>query len=293
MLNPKHCMGGMILSALLAITFAAGCQTADLRTDAMAGLEPGADDIENARNVYTAALERLGGYDKFRRFKTKKLKGTDIWYSGWVRWLTPVTETRQTFEVHIQSDPPEIRYRFLNGKRQGEVIGVDQTGAYSEAQGERKHTDSSSIRLYLEPLRDYFEWPFTLLDSRLLLHAGSRTIRGRRYDLIFATDGGMAPSEQYDQFIVYIDHNTGRIDYVEFTLRELTQSYRGTLHYTDYREVAGLWVPFTIGVGDTVEDEAHVHVFEFDQINFMPGDQARSLPKTALRRRPQFYRDVN
>jgi hypothetical protein len=260
----------ILLGCWLAwVVGAAGCQLADLRTEALRNAEPGDRQIETARHIYMGALDRLGGYARYQRFQVKILKGTDIWHSTWVRWFTPVTEDRQAFEVQIRQSPDVIRYRFLNGKRRGDVIGVDPTGTFYESRQQRRYTDSSSVRLYLEPLRDYFEWPFKLMESPILVNAGSRVIRDRTYDLIFAATGGMAPSKTHDQFLIYIHRQTGRIDYLEFTLRDLMQSYKGALHYLDYRESSGLRVLARIGVGDTVTDDTYVHVFEFDDIQLI------------------------
>ena len=258
----------LFISMLLISSLLSNCRLSDLRTENILSAENPSSLAASARKIYQHSLAERGGFAAFRTVRQKILIGTDKWHSTWVRWLTPVTEAQQQFQATFQTDPYELEYRFLNGKRQDEIIGVDLNGTYVLAEGKRQYEDSSRIRLYLQPLRDYFEWPFTLFESPVLLYGGKKNINGRPYELIFATTGEPSPSNDQDQFLLYINAQTGTVDYLEFTLRELASFYRGALHYREFKIVNGLTVPAVIAVCDTVEDETPVHTIELSDIRF-------------------------
>jgi hypothetical protein len=248
---------------------AMGCSTADLSTNKLKNPDTQPDLREKAITIFDKSLNARGGYDTYRSFDSVHLKGTDLWYSSLVRFFTPVTEQEQKFEVLFSTAGDEINYLFLNGKRKGQYIGVKNGKTYRAINQEREFADSSKIRLYLEPLRDYFQWPYKLYESPVLLYAGEKNIDNEAYYLLFASSGGVVASPEHDQYVIYINQQTYHVDYIDFTLRSLFESYKGTLHYRDLRTVQGLMVPFFIGVSDEVENKDFVHQFRFSEMLFI------------------------
>ncbi|MGW8208588.1 MAG: DUF6503 family protein [Syntrophobacteria bacterium] len=248
---------------------AMGCSNADLSTNKLKNPDTQPDLREKAITIFDKSLNARGGYDTYRSFDSVHLKGTDLWYSSLVRFFTPVTEQEQKFEVVLSTAGDEINYLFLNGKRKGQYIGVKNGKTYRAINQEREFADSSKIRLYLEPLRDYFQWPYKLYESPVLLYAGEKNIDNGAYYLLFASSGGVVASPEHDQYVIYINQQTYHVDYIDFTLRSLFDSYRGTLHYRDLRTVQGLMVPFFIGVSDEVENKDFVHQFRFSEMLFI------------------------
>jgi len=261
--------GGRLLLVFTSLILAIGCSTADLSTDTVKNQDTQPDLREKAIRIFEKSLNARGGYSTYRSADSVRLKGTDLWHSSLVRFFTPVTEQEQKFEVFFSTAGDEINYLFLNGKRKGQYIGVENGKIYRDINQEREFADSSKIRLYLEPLRDYFQWPYKLYESPVLLYAGEENIGNEAYYLLFASSGGVAASPENDQYLIYINQKTYCVDYIDFTLRSLFVSYRGTLHYSDLRTVQGLMVPFFIGVSDEVEEKDFVHEFRFSEIQFI------------------------
>lgn len=259
---------GFLTTLLLSGLALVGCKLADLQPETLKNAEEAAELNAKARQVYGAALEQMGGLERFKRYKTKTLTGIDQWNSAFVRWFTPATESEQRFSATLSRDKDEIVFRFLNGSRKDEIIGVEAGSTFEERDEKRIYGNAASIRLYLVPLRDYLEWPFTLFDSPVLLYGGSRTISDGAYDVVFASTGRVGPSKRHDQYLIYINRESGLVDYIEFTLRELMASYKGALHYDDFRQVEGLSIPFRIGVSGSVEDNDFVHVFYYEDMRF-------------------------
>jgi hypothetical protein len=266
MLNKRH---GTLLFVFTALVIAMGCSTSDLSTNKLKNPDTQPDLREKAITIFEKSLNARGGYSTHRSFDSVRLKGTDLWHSSLVRFFTPVTEQEQKFEVVFATAGSKISYIFLNGTRKAQYIGVENGKTYRVTEKEREFTDSSKIRLYLEPLRDYFQWPCKLFESPVLLYAGDENIENESYHLLFASSGGIAASPEHDQYVIYVNKNTYYIDYIDFTLRSLFESYKGTLHYRDFKTVQGLMVPFFIGVSDAVENKYFVHEFLFSEIQFI------------------------
>ena len=258
--------GGNLLLVFAALIMTMGCSIADLSTDNVKNQDAQPDLREKAITILERSLNARGGYDIYKSFDSVRLKGADVWHSNFVRLFTPVTEQEQEFEVIFATAGGTIKYIFLNGKRKGQYIGLENGKTYRATKEKREFTDSSKIRVYLEPLTHYFQWPYKLFESPVLLYAGEENIENESYHLIFASSGGVTASPEHDQYVIYINKKTYHVDYIDFTLRSLFESYKGTLHYGDFRTVQGLVVPFFIGASDAVEDQDFVHEFLFSEI---------------------------
>jgi hypothetical protein len=265
MLNKRH---ASFLGVFTILIMLMGCSTADLSTDNVKNQDTQPDLREQAIRIYERSLNARGGIKTYKSFDSIRLRGTDLWHSSFVRFFTPVTEQEQKFEVVFATKGDEISYIFLNGTREGQAIGVENGKTYRVIKEEREFSDSSKIRIYLEPLTHYFQWPYKLFESPVLLYAGEDNIANQPYHRIFASSGGVAASPEHDQYVIYVNKKTHHVDYIDFTLRSLFQSYKGTLHYRDFRTVQGLVVPFFIGASDAVENQDFVHEFLFSEIQF-------------------------
>jgi hypothetical protein len=263
MLNKRH---GKLFIVFAALVMTMGCSTADLSTDNLREQDAQPDLREKAITIFERSLNHRGGYNTYKSFESVRLRGADVWHSSFVRFFTPVTEQEQEFEVIFATAGGTIKYIFLNGKRKGQYIGLETGKTYRATKEKREFTDSSKIRVYLEPLTDYFQWPYKLFESPVLLYVGEENIGNESYHLIFASTGGVTASPEHDQYVIYINKKTYHVDYIDFTLRSLFESYKGTLHYGDFRTVQGLVVPFFIGASDEVENKDFVHEFLFSEI---------------------------
>jgi hypothetical protein len=253
---------------MTTLLFSMGCSLADLTTETIRQADTRSELRDKAVVLFEKSLELRGGYSRYVSFDYVRLQGTDFWHSTLVRFFTPVTEQEQEFEAVISTTGNEIRFTFLNGAREGQSIGIEDGKTYKEINQEKKFVESSKIKLYLKPLADYFKWPYTLYDSPVLLYAGEKQVENESYHLLFVSSGGVVASPEHDQYMIFLNQRTHSVDYIDFTLRSLFNSYKGTLHYRDFGVVDGLKVPFLIGVSDGVNNQDFAHEFRFNEIRF-------------------------
>ncbi len=249
---------------LLALT---GCSTANLLSEkSRKEFQPITDQISE-QQLRQSVLETIDPNQSYQQGKTMEVTATDIWKSTLVRWLTPLDENKQEFKARLKLYHQGVEFTFLNGDKKGQTIGFDGQ-SYKYIGPEKIYEESSSTSLYLGPLQSYIEWGQTLLRNPSLELLGTKDINNIPYRVVYVTDPPAEKLDDYDQYLIYINTQTGKIDYVEFTMRELMKSYRGVVHYRDYKMVEGVLMPFWIGIADGLEKPDFDHYFVITAIRF-------------------------
>ncbi|ACN13266.1 hypothetical protein HRM2_01440 [Desulforapulum autotrophicum HRM2] len=257
---------GCVMGIMLLIL--SGCSTANLNSpERRQDFKPLGGDV-SIQQLQGEVLQTMDPLGRYQKHSAMEVTGTDVWESTIIRWLTPLDENTQQFHARLGLSRQQIEFTFLNGEKKGQTIGFD--GKSYERTGTRKrHRKSASISLYLGPLQCYLEWHQTLMRHPALTLVGTTEINTIPYRVVYATQGPPTRDlAEYDQYLIYINTRTNRIDYVEFTLRKLSRSYRGVVHYRDYKQVQGMLMPFWIGIGSDLAGPDFDHYFVIDHIEF-------------------------
>ena len=105
------------------------------------------------------------------------------------------------------------------------------------------------------------EMPQRLTEAPIARWVHERTIGRHTYDVVFATWRTVEAHSEEDQYLVFIDQETGRIGKVQYTVREIAPFAAGTCHLDDQREVGGVWIPHRMSVtnepSDSPDDYLH------------------------------------
>lgn len=247
--------------------FLGGCTLADLRTGHMLTGTPDQLAKEGRRLLQLAVWrqDKSGSWDDFAGWT---LETRDIWESGLIRRFTPLTDNVQDIVFTFELDGSAAAMTFANGKRAGVTLGVDEAGEYTEIDGERTYSSVGKLENYLEPVRDYFFWPQTLVNYPTVIYAGSAELGVSEYHKIFVSNGAVEPSADADQYVVWLNKSSLRIEYIEFTLRSLLKSYRGAVRYSDYRQVEGIQLPHRLTLLDGIDTTDYSHQFVVTGMSF-------------------------
>lgn len=245
-----------------------GCSLADLRTAQILDTGPQPEAVREGRRLLELAVWRQDKSGRWDEFEHWTVTTRDIWESGFIRRLTPLTNNDQSILFDFAMDQSLAEMTFLDGKRADQTLGVDQKGEFVRVDGTKEYRRVKKLANYLEPVRDYYFWPQTLVNSQTVLYAGEDIVGDVAYHKIFVTDGPVAPAAETDQYIVWLNKNSLRIEYIEFTLRSLLKSYRGVVAYSDYRDVEGLQLPHRLTLLDKVGSEDYSHEFQIQTMSF-------------------------
>lgn len=135
------------------------------------------------------------------------------------------------------------RHERISGK--GYTLGYDGNEYWSDVQdtavGEKNAKFLINLQFY------FFAMPFVLADEGVYLEdLPDRTIGGKTYRVVKATFGdgvGVAPKDQY---LVYFDPETKRMEYLLYSVTyfnpDNAEKY-GALHYHTWQDVDGLLLP--------------------------------------------------
>jgi hypothetical protein len=227
-------------------------------------------DAITLQAIQAQVLLKIDPQGMYKAGKELRAKGADIWNKPYLRWLTPLDENRQLFQAELNLCHQGITFTFLNGRQNGQTIGFDGR-SYALVNGRIVYEKRSSTALYLGPLQNYLEWHQTLIKNPTLQFAGVESIEGTDHWVLYAIEGNTQNTQhlaEYDQFLIYINVRTKQVAYVEFTLRELMKSYKGVVHYRDYRTVQGVRMPYWVGIADTILAPDFDHYIKIDQFVF-------------------------
>ena len=114
-----------------------------------------------------------------------------------------------------------------------------------------------------------------------MAHAGERELGGKRYELVYLTWGSVAPTKQVDQYVAWIDQETGRLGILQYTVRDFGKFVTGAAFYEDYEQVQGIQVARRIAIADLEDREDVLHVMDFKSIEY-----GVDVPDTFLRPDP-------
>ncbi|MCA9402828.1 MAG: hypothetical protein KC897_03520 [Candidatus Omnitrophica bacterium] len=254
--------GVLIMMAVLG-----GCSLADLRTGyVLTGTE--SQLAKEGRRLLELAVWRQDKSGRWDDFDAWTIETTDIWETGLIRRFTPLTANRQDIVFRFELDRSAAAMTFGDGRRAGEMLGVDESGQFTERDARRTYAPVKKLSNYLEPVRDYFFWPQSLVNYPTVLYAGADKLEGAEYHKIFVSGGEAEPSRTADQYVVWLNKANLRIDYIEFTLRSLLKSYRGVVRYSDYRPVEGISLPHRLTLLDRIGGRKYSHEFVVRGMSF-------------------------
>lgn len=240
-----------------------GCATVDIRSEQLQ-----LSGLDKSRQERAQALIAQVKQDQFDRYNRLMIEARDVWKTTFIRWLTPIPQSDQLLQLDFELKMDKAEMRYLNGKQKSQVLGIFEGQTYVLRGNEKIPKKNRKIELYLAPVRDYFIWPFTLMNSNILVYDGEDELNSRKYHKIFATNGTFEPQSNNDQFILWINQETMNIDYIEFTLRDLMKSYRGAVYYQDFRIVNDMFVAHRLQLLDSINQEQYSHEFIVTEMKF-------------------------
>lgn len=246
------------------------CGIADLRNDILK-TQPVPQEIQDiARSLLKNPPNEMLSPELWRGTQGLDLFLIDYWDSTFVRFFTPVPEKVQAMRARISLVRNTIHIRFTDGRKKGKTFGVEDGEAYVyDPKTGRVFTKDSDIQTYSESLRLYLILPLVVHSFPKLAHLGSVGIGDKEYHEIFATKGDWEVSEMYDQYRIYVHKDSGRIDYVQFTYRDVFSFYKGILRYEEYTPYQGRLYPIQISIQDDFHSEKFIHQLQIGTIRFL------------------------
>ena len=245
-------MKSYIVFGLLTLFLFSGCKMVDLQTVEVKedGLTPEA--VDKGQQLLHMAWQSQG-MENLHNHTTYTVTAQDEWRGLLGKMGKPWPEVRSAMRFKYAVGSFDSQVEFLDGKEEGLIAGLQSWNYYEIRPGESlefKEKANERIQFGLSAFHYFFEMADRLKRAPIVTYAGEKEHKGEVYDLVFATWETTEPHMGHDQYLLWIDKETGMLEYAEYTLRENYlrmpgwKTFYGSIHFADFREVDGVLIPF-------------------------------------------------
>ncbi|MCI5058965.1 MAG: hypothetical protein MRY83_22820 [Flavobacteriales bacterium] len=243
-----------------------------------------------ARKILNEASKKQG-LNKLQEYKTYSFIGTDKWRGvlGNLGKLWPNAEAR--FQMHLVSNSFDGQLKFLDGKREGNVVGLQSDNYYEKRDGEYVFVKTDKRNKFgINAYQYFFELAERLSKAELVTMGGTAEMDGQEYDLVFCTWKQLRTHKQNDQYLAWINKENGLLEFCQFTIHDPYlvggSMLVGSIAFEDFREIGGVKIPFTQCIysgkpkstGKGYLHRLTLETFSFDQINHLELKPNKDLP---------------
>ncbi len=246
-----------------------------------------AEREQRGRELLSRLEEAHGGYPAWSSRQGARVEFRDHWPGAIMRTLAmPWTGSGLLMRSTMLRGSDAARLRFLEGEHAGTAWGIQNWMTYRvPGRGNREvFEDDDDIRFWLPTFQYFFEAPYRLREGGLVADAGPETVAGVTYQRVFVSWGGAEPQPAVDQYLAWIDPASGRLEYLEYTVRDMMPAIVGCMHYRDYRQVDGLWIAMTMAVVEGPGGPDALHRFELEDVRFDDVPRELVIPRPDLAR---------
>ncbi len=206
------------------------------------------------REGYTASAAQKGkellqrvaarhGLAAWQNYRVAEMVGVDEWAEGTTSWW-PQQQQRLKMQTLLRTFTSRVE--LLDRGAQNEVLGIHAWRGYKKSSEESapRFVEEDVLTFYLPALHYFAELPLRLLHAEFVAYGGEKTLRGKKYHLLYATWGSFAPNAEHDQYLLWIDPETLLVEICWYTVRDRITWATGTIYFEDYREVQGVTFSF-------------------------------------------------
>ncbi len=259
---------------------------ADIRPSELAGTGVTAEKEQRGRELLSRLEDAHGGYLAWNNRRGAQVELRDHWSGAMMRFaVMPWTQSGLLMRSTMLRGRDASRLEFLEGEDAGTTWGIQNWMTYRAGPGGAPaFEDDDTIRFWLPTFQYFFEAPFRLREGAVVADAGPATVAGVSYHRVFISWGGAEPRPKIDQYLAWIDPASGRLEYLEYTVRDMMPGVVGCMHYRDYRQVEDLWIAMTMAVVEGPGGPDALHRYELEDVRL------EDVPRDLLVPRPDLAR---
>ena len=280
----------VLLLTMMAALGLSSCKTVDIRTE-YALNHTAASEYTKGKQLLTTAYEKMG-YDQLENVATYQTNALFKWKMPWT--MMPMNalpgNKGKELEFRFATNTFDGKVKFLEGRKKGKTYGIQSWQTYRINRDNR--LDQIKGTKYNWGLATYhyvIEAPMRLLNAEIIRYAGEKSFDGKIYDLVYATWGKDEPHSEHDQWLVYINRQTGFIDLTELTINDfflpMPKGLKGaTVQYEREQTEIGAYLPsfVTIQLGKPKKKKKYVYNFKLYNYQFDGFEESELYPIPGL-----------
>lgn len=265
-----------LLLITIVLFFFASCKTVDIRPD-YALKNRTETDTEKGKRLLKETYSKMG-YDKLEATQTYEVNSLFKWKMPWTMMPMNALPGNKGKDIKFKfaTNTFDGQVDYLEGRRKGKTYGLQSWETYISKEGKSlKRKKKKRENWGLATYHYVIEAPMRLLGADIVRYAGEKEFNGQKYDLVYATWGQDAPHKQHDQWLVYINKETGMTDLTEITINDfflpMPPGMKGaTIQTKRSKTINGSYLPslVTIQLGKPKKLKKHVYTFSLTNYNF-------------------------
>lgn len=263
----------LVLISLL-LTLASGAWlscTADIRPEALRAAIPETAQ-QRGRQLLQRAAE-LHGISAWPAGRVARVEIHDRWPDNMMTKIVgPFAARELRYALEFTTGTDNSRLRFLDGPQQGQVWGIQQWATYRVQDGQVVFKEDSDLKFWLPTLQYFVELPYRITQATAAAYAGQQSVGGVTYDLVLASWNTLAPQSGVDQYLLYINAQSGLLEFAQFTVRDIAPFAVGIMHYSSIPASGDIRLARDLQSLDSFDNlDVGLHHMTIDSISF-PGD---------------------
>ena len=239
--------GAVVLLVIVGIGIGRMNTLSDLRTSYLKKRGLTKEGQARGRALLSSAIKKLGGLKQWKSFrqKTLRVEMQDLW-PDWFsqKVVMPQEFNGQKMQFTFQPSRENSRLKFVEGRWKGRAWGIQNWVTYrADSRGKLHWKQDNTLKFWLPTYQYFVLMPFYLTEAALQVYAGPKTLGGRKYERVLVTWKKLEAQKTIDQYLLWIDAETKRIVYVQYTVRDMFPNLKSQAWLSDYRKVGGLLLP--------------------------------------------------
>ncbi|MEM7136758.1 MAG: hypothetical protein AAF500_09285 [Myxococcota bacterium] len=259
----------LVLAAALVLAIVGAIDRflpADIRPDGMRSVR--GDDAEARERL--EEVRAAHGASAWENYGVMEVAFDDDWPFWLTRTaLSPWDVPEQQLRAKLLRRSWTTEMTLLNGDQPGKRWGVQSWKTWTAPpSGVASFEPSWVIRTMVPGLRYFLELPLAQDTATLVQDAGEVTVGDETYERLYVTWRRASPQRDLDQYVLWIEPDSGLVERVDFTIRALSGLAVARADFRDYRDFGGVKVPSEIVI-DGVLPTGHtlpVHIIRVHEV---------------------------
>lgn len=267
-----------IIPLLFLVAILSSCSVKDLRTD-YAMERQNQETFTKGRKLLEQSYKKMG-YDQFMRTSNYQVSSVFDWKWPW-SWM-PMNalpgNKGKVIKFKFATNTFDGNVLYTEGRKEGNIYGLQSWQSYEIKEGKPlKQVKGKRRKWGLATYHYVIEAPARLRNAEIIKYAGEIEFEGQIYDLVFATWGKEETHKEHDQYLIYINRETGFIDLMQITINDfflpMPANMKDATIRTERSTVNGIELPSMVYIqlGTPKKLEKHVYKFslydwEFDNV---------------------------
>lgn len=238
---------------LFIVALLQSCGIYDLRTTVIKNEGITAKNTNKGKELLDRAWKKQG-YDKFSNHEVYSYHGSDRWKGllGKMGQIWPDMKAEMDLKYQVGTFDGQVT--FVDGKQSGDIAGLQNWNYYEISKQDtvfkdKNHKKNRRKVFGIAAFQYFSEMVGRIKNAPIISYAGESEFRGNKYDLVFCTWETPEPHMEHDQYVAWVNKETGLMDFTQYTIRESylkPPGYKmigGAVEFANFKEIDGVMIP--------------------------------------------------